>query len=141
MVNNKLIRQAIYERLNVASVTSLLASGSASIFHAVAPPTAQFPYVVFSKQSGTMVGVFGPTGEAFKDHVWLVKGVTRDTKSGAAEDIDKAVHDRLQHGDLTISGADDMAVYRISDVEYVETVGDTQYRHCGGNYRLAVQDS
>lgn len=139
MVNNKLVRQALYERLNVASVTNLLANGSASIFHAVAPAEAPFPFLVFSKQSGTMRGVFG-NGEAYKDHLWLVKGVTRDTKSGAVEDIDKAVHDLLQHGNLTITGADDMAVYRVSDVEYVETVGDMQYRHCGGSYRLAVQD-
>jgi len=55
------------------------------------------------------------------------------------EDIDKAVHDLLQHGNLTITGADDMAVYRVSDVEYVETQGDMQYRHVGGLYRLAIQ--
>lgn len=139
MVNNKAIRQAIYTKLNVSSLTSLLPNGSAGIVHGIAPPTASYPICVFSKQSGVTTNRFG--GEAFKSHLWLVKGIAKATSSSAAEDIDKAAYDLLHFGNLTITGADDMYLARESDVEYVETSGDTQFRHCGGLYRLVVQDS
>jgi hypothetical protein len=42
VVSNKAIRAALYTKLNVASVTSQLGSGSASLVHEVAPPTAAF---------------------------------------------------------------------------------------------------
>lgn len=139
MINNKAVRQAIYERLNNAAVTSLLANGSASIIHGVAPQTANFPLLLFSQQSGTMVNVFGD--DAYKDSLWLIKGIARATSSSAAEDIDKAAFDRLQFHDLSITGADAMFLARESDVEYVETSGDVQFRHCGGIYRLVHQDT
>lgn len=139
MVNNKAVRQAIYQKLNVAAVTSLLPSGSAGIVHGVASPTAAFPICVFHKQAGTTTNRFG--GEAFKAHVWLVKGVAKAPSPSAAEDIDKAVNDLLHFGTLSITGADDMHLARESDVEFTETQGDTQYQHVGGLYRLVVQDS
>lgn len=135
MINNKVLRQTIYEKLNVASVTNLLANGSASLYHAVAPSVAQYPLLIFFESSGVTIGRFG--GEAYKDTIWTVKGVARNTKSGEAEDIDKAVFDVLQHVDMVIPGAEEMIVSRQSDVQYVETQGDTQFRHCGGMYRIA----
>ena len=105
----------------------------------MAPPTAAYPICLFAKQSGTTTNRFG--GEALKDHIWLVKGVTKAISSSLAEDIDKAVNDLLHFGDLTITGADDMFLARESDVEYPETSGDIQYRHCGGIYRLKYQDA
>jgi hypothetical protein len=139
MVSTKAVRQALYQKLNVASVTSLLANGSASIHHGVAPLTAAYPLLIFNKQSGVTTNRMG--GEAFKNTLWLVKGVARATSSSTAEDIDKAVNDLLHFGALTITGADDMYLARESDVEYVETSGDTQYRHVGGLYRLTYQDA
>jgi len=139
MVNNKAIRQAVYQKLNVASVTSLLANGSASIHHSVAPPTATYPLLIFGKQSGTTVNRMG--GEAYKSTLWLVKGIARATSSSAAEDIDKAAFDLLHFAALTITGGDDMYLARESDVEYTETSGDTQFRHVGGLYRLTYQDA
>lgn len=140
MVSTKAVRQAIYQKLNVSSVTTLLAGGSAGIVHAVAPPTASYPILVFNKQSGITTAT-GQGGEELKNTLWLVKAVARATSSSAAEDIDKAANDLLHFGDLTITGADDMYLARESDVEYVETVGDTQYRHVGGVYRLMYQDA
>lgn len=140
MVSTKAVRQAIYQKLNVSGVTTLLANGSASIFHAVAPPTGSYPMLVFHKQSGVTAAT-GQGGEELKNTLWLVKAVVRATSSSAAEDIDKAANDQLHFGDLTITGADDMYLTRESDVEYVETVGDNQYRHVGGIYRLIYQDT
>ena len=140
MVNTKAVRQAIYERLNVSAVTSLLGAGSSSLVHGVARSTAAYPICVFQQQSGVTDSLtFG--GDHMDNDLWLVKGVARATSSSAAEDIDKAANDLLHFGDLTITGADDMYLARESDVEYVETVGDVQYRHVGGLYRLMYQDA
>lgn len=136
MVSDKAIRQGIYEKLNVASVTSLLAEGSASIRHAVAPPSGQFPFVIFNKQSGTPTRRMG--GNAFDSQIWLVKAVARDTTSSTAEDISKAIDDLLDFGTLTITGATLLFLARESDVDYVETDGDRQYRHHGAYYRLTA---
>jgi len=139
MVSNKAVRQAIYQKLNTSSVTSLLANGSASLYHGVAPQNAAYPLLVFNKQAGTQINRMG--GEAYRDAVWLIKAIARATSSSAAEDIDKAVFDLLNFGTLSITGANTMLVARESDVEFVETSGDTQYRHVGGLYRIAYQDS
>jgi hypothetical protein len=139
MVSNKAIRQAIYQKLNTASVTNLLSGGSAGINHAVAGPTAAYPLLVFSKSSGTQVNAF--RDEAYKTTLWLIKGIARGKSASAAEDIDKAVFDLLDHGTLTIAGAVKLAVYRESDVEFAETQGDEIYHHCGGLYRVAYQDT
>jgi hypothetical protein len=139
MVSNKQVRVALYTKLNVASVTSLLGAGSASIHHAVAPPQATYPLIVFSKSSGTQVNAFGD--EAYKTTLWLVKGIVNAKSASTAEDIDKAVFDRLNFSTLSITGADDLAVFRESDVEYPETQGDDVYHHCGGLYRIAYQDT
>ena len=138
MVGTKAVRQAIYERLNTASVTSLLADGSAGIVHAVARPESEYPFVVINKQSGVSTLRFG--GNAFDTHIWMVKAVDRDTKSGRAEDIAKAVAGRLDFQSLTISGSLHMFTARVSDIDYVETEGDQHYRHHGALYRISVQD-
>jgi hypothetical protein len=139
MVTNKAVRQALYTKLNTASVTNQLANGSASIIHAVAPPTAAYPVLVFSKNSGTQVNAM--RDEAYKTTLWLVKAIAKARSASAAEDIDLAVFNLLNYGTLTISGAVDLAVYRESDVEYAETQGDDIYHHVGGLYRIAYQDS
>lgn len=140
MVSNKAMRQAIYEKLNTASVTTLLADGSAGIFHAVVPaknPAAAYPLLVFSRQSDISTLRFG--GNAFDSDIWLVKGVARDVRPGPAEDIDKAARDLLDFGSLNITGGSLMHMSRLSGVEYPETVGDVIYRHCGSLYRVVVQ--
>jgi hypothetical protein len=139
MVTNKAVRQALYTKLNTASVTSLLASGSASIIHAVAPPSGTYPLLVFSKSSGTQVNAFGD--EAYKTTLWLIKAIAKGKSASTAEDIDKAVFDLLNFASLTISGSVSLAVFRESDVEYPETQGDDIYHHVGGLYRIAYQDS
>lgn len=139
MVTNKAVRQALYTKLNVVSVTGLLANGSASIHHNVAPATAVYPLLVFSKQSGTQVQAFGD--EAFRTTLWLVKGIAKGKSASVAEDIDKAVFDLLNFGTLSITGAGVMHLARESDVEFPETQGDDIYHHVGGLYRLVYQDS
>jgi hypothetical protein len=138
VVSSKVVRTALYNKLNTASVTSLLGSGSASLVHAVASPTANYPLCVFHKQAGTSTNRFG--GEAFKDHLWVVKGVVKATSASVAEDIDAAATALLNFSTLSLSSGSLMSMIRESDVDYPETTGDIQYRHCGGIYRLKVQD-
>jgi hypothetical protein len=143
VVSDKAIRQGFYQKLNTASLTSLLAEGSASLNHYIAKLDAPFPFVIFHKQSGRPVNRFG--GNAFDDHLWLVKGlstgtVTRDgtPTSSAAEDIAKAIDDLLDFGTITVSGGTVLALTRESDVDYTETVNDQMYAHRGALYRLRV---
>lgn len=137
MVSNKAIRQALYQKLNVSSVTTLLGSGSASLVHELAPPSATYPLCLFNRQSDTSVLRFG--GNAFDNQVWQVKGIVRSTSSSAAEDIDKAVRDLLDFGTLSITGGSLMHMARISGFEYAENEGDEVYRNVGSLYRLVVQ--
>lgn len=137
MVSTKAVRTALYTKLNVAAVTTPLGSGSASLVHAVASPTAAYPLVIFNKQAGTPTDRF--QGLAFDSHIWLVKAVARGTTSSSAEDIAKAINDLLHFGTLTITGGTLMHMARTSDVDYVETSGDQTYRHHGALYRLVVQ--
>lgn len=136
MVSDKAIRVGLYTKLNVASVTASLPNGSAGIRHAVAPPGALFPFVIFDKVSGTPTRRMG--GNAWDDQLWLVKVVDRAESSSVAEDTAKAIDDLLDFGTLTVSGGVTLAVLRDSDVDYTETDGDKTYRHHGARYRLSV---
>lgn len=140
MVSDTAVRQAIYQKLNTASVTTLLGSGSASLVHGEAPPTAQFPLCVFHKQSG-ITDMLSMGGAHANNHLWLVKGVVRASSASVAESVDKAAFDLLHFGDLTITGATDTYLSRESDLNFSETVGDQKYWHVGGIYRLRFQDS
>ena len=137
MVSNKAIRQAIYQKLNVSSVTTLLGSGSASLVHEIAPPSATYPLCLFARQSDVSTLRFG--GNAFDSQIWQVKGIVRTTSSSVAEDIDKAVRDLLDFGSLTITGGSLMHMARESGFEFAENEGDEVYRHVGSLYRVTVQ--
>lgn len=136
MVSPKAVRQALYERLNTSSVTSLLASGSASLYHAVAPSGSPYPLVIFNKQAGTPHHQMG--GSHYDDQMWLVKAIAKGGSSSTAEDIDKAIADRLDFGSLNISGGTLLYLARESDVDYVEESSGELYRHHGALYRLSL---
>jgi hypothetical protein len=143
MVSDKAIRQALYQKLNTASVTSLLAEGSASLHHYTAKKGSLYPFIIFHKQTGTPVRRMG--GNAFDDHLWLVKAVAGPDanstvpSSSAAEDIAKAFDDLLDFGTLTVTGGTTLFLARDSDIDYVETTDDKQYRHHGALYRLRLE--
>jgi hypothetical protein len=137
VIGTKAVRQALYQKLNVSSVTTLLANGSASIHHAVAPATGSYPLIVFFKQSGSPVGAFGK--QAYKSDLWTVKAVDRSQSSSRAEDIDAAINAVLDYQTLTVSGGSNIDLRRESDLDYLESEGDQQYRHVGATYRVAVE--
>jgi hypothetical protein len=137
MVNNKAIRVGLYNKLNVAGITSLLAKGSASLFHAVVPSSGSYPLVVFNKQAGTPTHQFG--GAHFDSQLWLVKAIVKGGSSSEAEDIAKAIADQLDFGTLTITGGTLMHLERESDVDYAEVSDGEVFRHHGFLLRLIVQ--
>lgn len=137
MVSAKAVRQALYTKLNVASVTTGLAQGSASLHHAMAPSSATYPLVIFNRQANMPTVRFG--GEHFDSDVWLVKAIVEGGSSSVAEDIDKAIADVLHFQPINIAGADDMYLSREGAVEYPEEVDGKVFRHHGHTYRLIYQ--
>ena len=138
MVSSKVVRQAIYQKLNVAAITTQLPNGSASLHHSVAPSSATYPLVIFNEQASTSTTLFG--GDQMDSQVWLVKAIVKGGSS-TAEDVDKAIADVLHFQPLNITGAEDLYLARESAVTYTETISGENYRHHGHTYRLVLQDS
>ena len=139
MVSAKQVRTAIYQKLNVAAITASLANGSASIHHAVAPSDAAYPMLLFNLQAETPTHQF--TGAHFDAQVWMVKAIAKGGSSSTAEDLAKAIADRLDFKGLAITGADDMYLAREGGINYVEVVSGDVYRHHGNLYRLIYQNT
>jgi hypothetical protein len=154
------IRQGIYEAINVKEVTDLLESKSAGIVHGMARDEIEFPMIVINQQSGVTVSPFGAqrtvernggtilVDSTIRNTVWLVKAVDRSTGSARAEAIDEQLYRLLHFRTLTLTRpvpggtavvGEAFHIERGSDVSYVETDGDVQYRHVGGNYRVWIQ--
>lgn len=128
------VRAAIYERLTGDDTLADLLSLPTAVHHQVAPQTASFPLIVFHKQAGTRDWQFG---QAFIQwDVWTVKAIDRGPSASAAEAIDAQIDVVLSHAPLEIEGGVLLGVYRIQDVDYVETDAGATYRHVGGQYRL-----
>lgn len=145
MVSAKQVRTALYQKLNVASLTTQLAQGSASLIHSVASPSSAYPLVIFSEQSSTvMARSFGgtavsDTGFPVDSQLWLVKAIAKGGSSSVAEDVDATIAGLLDFQQLTITGADHMYLARESAVAYAEVVEGETYRHHGHLYRLILQ--
>lgn len=137
MVNSKAVRQGVYKALNVKAVTDLLANGSASIHHAVAPSSGAYPMLIFNKQSSISNAQFG--GSRYDDELWTVKAICKGGSSSTAEDIAAAVDSALQWKTLEISGGESMHLARESGIDYAEVQSGEQFRHHGAVWRLMIQ--
>lgn len=134
------VRRGIYGKL--AGDTTLNAALGApapnyakAIYHNSAPAGANFPYVLFSKQSGVPTEAMGDPS-AFENDVWLVKVLDHNTTADPAETAADRVKTLLNDAALSISGATLMHLRRQSDVEYEEVTGGERYQHVGSLYRL-----
>lgn len=139
MVSAKAVRQAIYTRLNVASVTTNLANGSASLFHTVAPENSAYPMVIFFQASGVPTHQFG--GDHFDSQRWEVRAVAKGGSSSQAEDVAKAIADALDFKEPVIAGANAMYMAREDDVVYAENIDGETYRHHGFYVRVVFEDT
>ena len=133
--NKKAVRHGLYAKLTGASsVTSLVGT---RIYHGVAPTGSDYPFVIFSKQTGTPRHAMGAV--AFDTQLWLVKVVARDSTSNTAEDAATAIDAVLNNSTLTLSSGTTIGILRESDIDYLEDEDGQLFRHHGGLYRISVQ--
>lgn len=125
------IRQAIYQRLQGDATLDALTAG---IHHAVAPQNAQMPAVVFNRQAGTPQWAFDSAH--IQSDVWQVKAVDKNASASRAEDIAKRVDELLTDAPITVDDHTLLAIYRESDVEFLETADGLTYHHVGALYRV-----
>jgi hypothetical protein len=133
-------RRAIYGRLaGDTTLNNLLGAPAAgyskAIYHNSAPQDRNFPYVLFSKQSGVPTEAFTDPS-AYETDIWLVKAVDKNTSADTAESASDRVKTLLNDAALSISGASTLYIRRQSDVEYEEVTDGVRYQHCGSLYRL-----
>lgn len=135
-------RRALYGKMaGDSTLTTMLGtppSGYAKgIYYQQAPQGAAFPYVIFSKSTGTPRYALG--NRAFDNDVWLIKGVDRRDTADTVDNIASRLDALLTDGSLSISGATQLYLRRESDVDYSETVDGVVYRHSGAYFRFIYQ--
>jgi hypothetical protein len=137
------VRRALYGRLaGDTTLNNLLgtpASGySKAIYHNTAPAGANFPYLVFNKQSGVPTEAFTDPS-ALDTDIWQVKAVDKDTSATDAEAANERIQTLLNDATLSISGGTLLYLRRQSDVEFEELTDGVRYQHVGSLYRLVWQ--
>ena len=132
----KALNAGIYTKLATASgLTTLLASGSASIFHMRAPDDATLPYVVFSEQGG---GDENLTANRTKNIVEFIRGYAAGPPSKAAA-IDDQIDLAMHGGSPTVSGYTSFWCMREMDIESVEvTAAGVPVYSDGATYRIRL---
>lgn len=127
-------RKALYELLSGDSDLSSIATGG--VYHRVAPENTEPPYVIFHRQAGTEVWSMT---DAFKNELWLVKGVSRGGSASLAEDIDIRCEELLNDAALSISDSTLLYLRRESTVDYGQADSGEMIHHVGGLYRCFRQ--
>lgn len=130
-------RTSLYARLSGDATLTGLLSGPAAIFYQVAPQTATFPYVILSKSAGTPDWQFA--GAHVQTEIWIAKAIDKASSATRAEQIAARIDALLTDQPLTVDGGIALAVYRESDISYVETSGADTFRHDGAQYRLVTE--
>lgn len=136
-------RRAIYGKLSGdGTLTGLLGAPAAgyskAIYHENAPAAAVFPFIVFSKSSGTPLAEgFAATPEALENTIWLIKCIDHNTTADRAEAIAARLTKLLNDATLSISAGSTQYLRRESDVEYSEVDQGEVIHHVGALYRLA----
>lgn len=142
-MNTTNVRKALYGKMaGDTTLNNLLATPPAgyskSIFYALAPAGAAFPYVIFHKQAGTPRNVLANGGPGYQEDVWLIKGVDHPdgTDSDVAESIQTRLDALLTDATLSISGETLLALRRESDQGFAEVQNGETYQHAGALFRL-----
>jgi hypothetical protein len=110
------IRRAIYQRLN----------GDATL-----------PVVVFNRQAGTPLWAFDSAH--IQSDLWQVKAVDKNPSASRAEDIAARIDELLTDQPIAVDDHTLLAIYRESDVEFLETDDGLTYHHVGALYRVQTQ--
>jgi hypothetical protein len=131
------IRKALYQKLTATSAVTQKLSETTAVYHGQAPPDADYPLIIFDKQSNIRTRAFGKS-TAFQAESWLIKAVDRNTTSNPAEAISEAVDAALTNGTLTVTGGTVEDIYPTGDVDYLEVDQGQTYRHHGVIYRIVT---
>lgn len=124
------VRDAIKSKLATDSILTGLAPGG--IFSDEAPKGAEFPYIIFFKQSGVPIHSF--RGQPMDNMLYVVKGVGE--KKAHAEAIDARCRAILHRADLGAVTFSTLYLLIESDLEMTETNAGERYDHVGTVYRL-----
>jgi hypothetical protein len=124
------IDTAIYNKLNVSAITTLL--GSAKIYKSIAPQGTALPFVVFQWQGG---GDENVTPRNSVNVVYTVKAVGSTLVS--VDNIDAQIKIALHEQTLTVTGWTNYRTQREDAVDFVEVdeAGVVTY-HRGAIYRI-----
>lgn len=113
------IRVALFAKLNVAAVVG--AGKATAVYHAKAPETALFPYLIFRRQApGTVNYTFGLT-LSHEDDLWLIKVLT-DEDSSVTKEPEALAEEILGFAEtaigtsLTLTGSETWTVHRQADI-------------------------
>ncbi len=131
------LETAIYLVLQDATLLALATGG---VFVGMAPEGTTEPYVTISAQDPDRpTKVMGGT-DAYREHLYLVKGVVKvaktTSKPAACGLIDARIDTLLDNATLSVSGHTNMATLRESSVQYPEVTPDAVYWHQGGVFRV-----
>ena len=135
------VRAALYGKMNVTGVTTL----ATGIYHGIAPDTATYPFITFSRSAPGAVERTFSSGAIIEDDLWMVKATTDAESAGTSspqsknEAILSAIETAIG-GTLTLTSATALWVLRFSDIpELFEVVNDRKVWTNGMLLRVVSQ--
>ena len=129
--------QALFSKLaNTSAITSLLAEGSASIYHLQAKNNVTLPYCIWSLQGG---GDENETANRTKNLLVFVRAYS-GVSALQAGSIDAQIDAALHLVPLTVSGWTDFWLAREEDLETVETEPNGIKKYMQGAFYLVRLD-
>jgi Protein of unknown function (DUF3168) len=119
------------------TLTGLLNGG---VHDHLAPPTAEYPFIVYQNQTTVDVGGTG-AGVWMVDTLYLVKSIARVDDFEALRPLNARIHALLEGVTTAVSGGFITGCRRVSQFRMVESIEGKQVRHLGGLYRVFAQAS
>lgn len=129
------INSALNTILAGTAVTSLLGSGTASVFYGAGGVNAKYPMVVFSKHTGVLDN---EPGHDKRTYLYFVRAYSSSSMAQASQ-IDEAISGVLHKKALTVSGYTNYYTSRETDLESATTLesGQTEWM-AGALYRITI---
>lgn len=131
----KKVEIALYTKLTGSA--SLEALVDDRIYLNVAPPEAEYPFVVFQQMTGASKYTFNT--EKWRDLVYQVKAVDQSRSKQAAQAIDEVLNTLLNLQPLTLSAGETLVVMRQTNVDYIEEVSNEIFVHIGADYLISAE--
>ena len=133
-----ILNQAIYNKLAGTAITSLLASGSASIFSVLAKDNATLPYLVYSIQGG---GDENFDAHRTKNLVMFIRAYSQVSEAQAGS-IDAQIDAAMHLQTLSVTGWSNFWTAREEDLTAVEILDNGQkIWMSGGLFRVRIEDT